>query len=123
MSRPIHFEILSDDPEKTAAFYREALGWEVSTIEGPEAYWLVNTGPDGTPGINGGIMGKHLDQTVINTLEADSLDDATARIEKAGGKRVLGPNEIPGIGTHAYFADPDGTLFGVMQPASESEQS
>ena len=60
MSRPIHFEILSDDPEKTAAFYREALGWEVATWEGSQGYWLANTGPKDTPGIDGGIMSKDL---------------------------------------------------------------
>lgn len=119
MSRPIHFEILSDDPEKTAAFYREALGWEVSTWDGPQSYWLATTGAKGTPGIDGGFMSKEFDQAVINTVHSDDLAAATARIEKAGGKVVNGPNEIPGVGTHSYFSDPDGTLFGVMQPKSE----
>jgi predicted enzyme related to lactoylglutathione lyase len=118
MSRVVHFEILSDDPEKTAAFYRDALGWE-SNLWPAEEYWLVTTRPDGTPGINGGLMKRQLDQSVINTSEVDSLEETTRKIEAAGGKLVHGPNEVPNIGTHAYFEDPDGTLFGVMQPAAK----
>ena len=51
-------QILSDDPEKTAVFYRDALGWEIATWDGPQAYWLAATGTKGAPGIDGGIMSK-----------------------------------------------------------------
>jgi predicted enzyme related to lactoylglutathione lyase len=32
----------------------------------------------------------------------------------------MGPNEIPGVGLHAYCADPEGNLFGILQPAPAS---
>ena len=118
MTRPIHFEILADDPEKVAAFYREIFGWEISSWQGPLSYWLVTTGAEGTPGINGGIMHRHLPQAVINTVEVESLDAMLAKLETLGGKKVHGPEEIPGIGLHAYCADPEGNLFGMLQPAS-----
>jgi uncharacterized protein len=119
MSRVVHFEITSKDPERTARFYAEALGWKVATWGGGEQrYWLVTTGDKETPGIDGGIMGPHFPQAVINTIEVESLAAATERIERAGGKKIHGPNEIPNIGTHSYFADPDGALFGVLQPAN-----
>ena len=41
------------------------------------------------------------------------------KVEAAGGKKVHGPNEIPGVGVHAYCADPEGNLFGILQPATE----
>lgn len=122
MNRPVHFEILADDPEKVAAFYGSLFGWETTTWEGgDEAYWLVMTGPDDVPGINGGIMHRHFEQAVINTVEADSLSDMLEKVEAAGGKTVDGPNEIPGVGLHAYCADPEGSLFGVLQPLSQQE--
>ena len=118
--RPVHFEILSKDPERSAKFYREALGWEVNSWPGGEqTYWLVTTGPTEQPGINGGIMGQHLPQVVINTIEVPVLAEAIAKIEAAGGKVVHGPNEVADVGLHAYCADPDGTLFGVMEPHPE----
>ena len=122
MKRPVHFEILADDPEKLAGFYGTVFGWEIASMGGGEqSYWLATTGPDGEPGINGGFMNREFDQAVINTVEVDLLEAATAEIEAAGGKLVHGPNEVPGVGTHAYFADPEGIIFGVMQPAPQDD--
>jgi len=39
-----------------------------------------------------------------------------AGVEAAGGTKIHGPSEIPGVGTHAYCADPEGTMFGLLQP-------
>jgi hypothetical protein len=117
MHRPIHFEILSDDPEKLVKFYAEVFDWEATTWEGSEGgYWLLTTGPDDVPGINGALMGAQFPQAVINTLEVEDLEEALAKVKSSGGKVVHGPNEVPGVGTHAYCADPAGVLFGMMQP-------
>jgi uncharacterized protein len=116
MNRPVHFEILSDKPEAAAEFYREVFGWKFASWEGPQGYWLVDTGAEGTPGIHGGLMHRHFPQPVINTISVESLEETRAKVEKAGGRTVQGPNEIPGVGTHVYCEDPDGTLFGLLQP-------
>lgn len=118
MPRVIHFEILADNPERAAGFYREALGWDVMTWEGPQGYWLVTTGPEGTPGINGGIMDRHFPQPVINTIEVESLEEAVGKVEKAGGTKIHGPNEIPGVGIQVYCTDTEGNIFGLHQPLS-----
>jgi uncharacterized protein len=116
MSRVVHFEVLSRRPKEAAAFYEKALGWKPLAWGGPPAYWLLSTGPRAAPGIDGAVMQRHFPQAVINTVWVPSLAHATHRIEGAGGKRVHGPSEIPGVGLHAYFSDPEGTLFGVLQP-------
>ena len=117
MSRPIHFEILTLDPTRANEFYKQALGWEINAWEMPgSTYWLVRTGKSNR-GIDGAIMQPgDLRQAVINTIEVVSLDESRSRIEAAGGRIVQGPHDIPNVGMHAYFADPDGTLFGVLQP-------
>jgi predicted enzyme related to lactoylglutathione lyase len=116
--RPIHFEILADKPEEISRFYQEVLGWKIETWPGPVKYWLVTTGPKDKPGIDGGIMHREFPQAVINTVAVDSIDQVLAKVQAAGGRVVQGPGEIPGIGTHAYCADPEGNLFGVLQPTS-----
>jgi predicted enzyme related to lactoylglutathione lyase len=116
VSRPVHFEILADDPEKVAAFYREVWSWKIATWEGPQAYWLVTTGPEGAPGINGAIMHREFPQAVINTVGVESLEEALAKVKQAGGKVIQGPNMIPGIGVHAYCTDPEGNMFGILEP-------
>lgn len=122
MKRPVHFEILADSPEKVSAFYAEVLDWKITTWgEGEETYWLLTTGPDETPGINGAIMARSFKQAVINTIEVESLDEMLAKIAAAGGKTIHGPNEVPGVGIHAYCADPEGNLFGLMEPLPETD--
>ena len=50
MPRVVHFEVSADDPERAASFYRDVFGWNFHKWDGPEPYWLVTTGPDGTTG-------------------------------------------------------------------------
>lgn len=120
MGRPVHFEILTDNPEETAEFYKAVFGWKVESWEGgDDPYLLLSTGSDDRPGIDGAIMGRHFPQAVINTIEIELLEAMLKKVEQAGGKIVHGPNEIPGVGTHAYCQDPDGNLFGMMQPAPD----
>ena len=113
MNRPIHFEILADDPEALYAFYAEVFGWDIAVANGPQGYWLASTGEGA--GIDGGFMGAHFPQPVINTIEIDDFEAMKERILAAGGELVLGPHEIPEVGTHGYFKDPAGVMFGVMQ--------
>lgn len=121
MNRPVHFEIATKNPEQMADFYAELLGWEISTMPGGQGgYWLVQTGADGTPGINGGIMGEELPQAIINTIEVESLESIMEAVRAGGGEVLRGPNEIPEVGLHAYCADPDGNLFGLLQPSEPS---
>ncbi|MDY9922267.1 hypothetical protein [Methanobacterium sp.] len=37
-------------------------------MEGPFDYWLVTTGEDNEPGINGAIMSKEMGEMVKNTI-------------------------------------------------------
>jgi predicted enzyme related to lactoylglutathione lyase len=120
MNRPVHFEILANDPVALSEFYHQALGWEIATWPGgDQTYWLATTGVEGDPGINGGFMGRELPQSVINTIEVEKLEPVLDRILKLGGKIVHGPNQVPGVGKHAYCADPEGILFGVMESQAE----
>jgi len=115
MSRIIHFEIPADDPDRAAAFYRKAFGWKIEKWPGPTDYWLVTTGPEGMPGINGGLMKKGPVTATTNTIGVDSVDKATETVKAAGGKLVMPKTPIPGVGYFAYLEDTEGNLFGVMQ--------
>jgi hypothetical protein len=116
MGRLVHFEILAEDPQKAVDFYKSVFDWEIATWGGGEqAYWLITTGPEDVPGINGAIMGTNFPQKVINTIDVESLDEMLAKVEAAGGKMVHGPSEVPNVGMHAYCEDSQGNLFGMMQ--------
>ena len=116
MPRVIHFEISADDPEKAAKFYTDVFGWEITKWDGPQPYWLVKTGPDGTPGINGGIFVRKGPVGHVNTIDVPSVDDFVAKITAHGGQCVLPKMAIPGVGWLAYCKDPEQSIFGIMQP-------
>ena len=68
MSRVVHFEIPAVNGKKSVEFYKEVFGWEASQF-GEHEYWLVNTGDEREPGINGAIMTrKDQGQPVVCTI-------------------------------------------------------
>jgi hypothetical protein len=116
MNRFTHFELATDDLEKTAAFYREVFGWGVYKWEGPVDYWLVDTGDASTPGINGGLMpsGGEFKGT-INTIEVEDIDTAIVKVKANGGEMIMDKDTIPGVGFQAYFKDNVGIIVGLHQ--------
>jgi uncharacterized protein len=115
MSRVIHFEIPASDPERASAFYRKVFGWKIEKWPGPMEYWMVTTGTDGVPGINGGLMRNTTVKTTTNTIGVESVDAAVKASTGARGKLVMPKTPIPGVGYFAYCEDTEGNLFGVMQ--------
>jgi uncharacterized protein len=116
VNRFTHFELASDNLEKTAAFYREVFGWKVHKWEGPVDYWLVDTGDASTPGINGGLMAAGGGFTgTINTIEVADIDASIAKVLANGGEIVLPKDAIPGVGYQAYFKDVTGIIVGLHQ--------
>jgi predicted enzyme related to lactoylglutathione lyase len=116
MNRIVHFEFGAADPERAANFYRNAFGWAVQKWGGPTEYWLVTTGPNDEPGINGGIM-RHQDGAArtVNTITVADVDAAIAAVVANGGSVAHPKFPIPGIGWQAYCLDTEGNLFGVHQ--------
>lgn len=115
MERITHFEIPTDSPDKSIAFYSKTFGWKMHQW-GEHEYWLVTTGEESKPGINGAIMKKRdPKQPVVNSINVQDIDASIKAIEANGGKIVVPKSTIPGVGHLAYFTDPDGNIFGVIQ--------
>ena len=55
MPRITHFDIPSDNPERAQKFYQDIFGWKFDKWDGPMEYWMIRTGDDSQPGINGGM--------------------------------------------------------------------
>ncbi len=116
MSRITHFEIPSDNPEKSMEFYKNIFGWTFQKF-GNFDYWVVFTGDQSKPGINGALMKKKdPKQPVVNSIDVASIDETIKTIESNGGKIVVAKTPIPDVGWLAYFTDPDGNIHGIMQP-------
>ena len=116
MPRVVHFEIPADNPDRAVKFYSSVFNWKVEEWAGPQDYWLVTTGAEGQPGINGAIMRRQDPVTAVtNTLDVPSVDDFVKKVVASGGKIVSPKMPIPGVGYFAYCRDTEGNLFGIMQ--------
>jgi hypothetical protein len=123
MARAVHFEIHASDPQALMRFYGDLFGWTFNKWQGGD-YWEIHTGPDGQPGIDGGLVprrGPVADaHTGINafvvTIDVENLDQVLARASHAKRASVAQPKmAVPGIGWLAYLRDPDGNMVGLMQ--------
>ena len=121
MPRVVHFEIHADDPRRAVNFYQDIFGWQINNWGGPEDYWLVTTGPDNEPGINGAILRRrgpvNGDAVIayVCTIAVPSVDDVTAKITAQGGTIALPKMAVPHVGWVAYCKDAEGNIFGVLQ--------
>ena len=119
MGRPVvHWELMSRDPAKVAAFYEKIFGWKIQHI--PEMnYRLVETGGKG--GINGGILKPDRPEpwpgNMTLYVEVEDLADYRKRIEAEGGKIHVSEQEVPGMGWFTLFTDPDGRMMGLWKTA------
>lgn len=116
MPRPVHFELAADDPERAVKFYSSVFGWKFEKWGGPFDYWVITTGTDPEPGIDGGMARRQPGRSGPNTIAVPSLDDFLKKVVAAGGNVVQPKGPIPGIGWYASFDDPEGNHFGMLEP-------
>jgi len=130
MNRVTHFEIHAADPKKMAKFYQDVFGWQIEEwlvpgvpVKEEDRYWLVSTGPEDEPGIDGGISVRRgppptAGQAVnafVCSIDVESLDESMDKALRAGGSVALPKMPVKGVGWLAYCIDPEGNLFGMMQ--------
>ena len=116
MPRIIHFDIPADDPARAQKFYQELFGWKFEKWDGPMEYWVVKTGDEKQPGINGGLAKRMPGQIgVTNTIDVDSVDEFAKKIQSKGGKVIMPKTAIPQVGYFAQCMDTEGNIFGIIQ--------
>lgn len=116
MSRVIHFDLSADNPERAAEFYKKVFGWRVDKWEGPEDYWMIQTGTENQPGITGGIAGRiKPEDTTAVVFDVDSVDGVSEQVVNSGGVIREEKKAIPGVGYLVMCRDTEGNTFGIMQ--------
>jgi len=120
MNRVIHFEIHADNPQRAIAFYNNVFSWEFTNWGGND-YWLIKTGPEDKPGINGGLIkrrGEIDGQAVLAfvcTIDVESVVKTSKVVTENAGEIVVPKMPIPGVGWLIYCKDTEGNIFGIHQ--------
>lgn len=123
MPRVVHFEIHATTPATLIPFYEGLFGWAFAKWAGPFEYYTIVTGPDGTPGINGGMVKRmgpapaegQAVNAYVCTVDVNDVDTSVAKAVSLGGVVAVPKMPIPGVGWLGYVKDPDGNILGLMQ--------
>ena len=108
-----HVEFPADDPQRAMTFYSAVAGWEFSTIEGFDQYWVFRSAEG-----YGGAVGKRgvtAPEAIRDYIEVDSIEAALAAAEANGGSVKQAADDVPGFGRFAVVVDPEGSEVGLFQ--------
>jgi predicted enzyme related to lactoylglutathione lyase len=114
------FAIHVDDIDRARAFYEAVFDWEFEPW-GPPGFYLIHTGDDASPGIQGLMHGRAEPRTGtgLNGLEptfaVDDVDAIATAVEANGGQITMTKAVIPTVGALIRFLDPEGNDIGAMQ--------
>ncbi len=121
MPSPIaHLAINADDVDRARHFYGAVFGWTFSAW-GPPGFFHVHTGSTepghpiaalqprrellrGTPTIG-----------MEATVAVDDVREVLAAAEAAGGRVLMAPTIIDGVGELAFLVDTEGNVVGAMR--------
>ena len=118
MGQPVvHFEVIGKDPDKLREYYTQLFGWEFGSPIGPTDYTVVEryTNPAGI-GIGGGVGGVPEGYTghVTFYVEVPDVEATLAQAQSLGGRRLMGPDQVPGGPEIGLMTDPGGHVVGVV---------
>jgi predicted enzyme related to lactoylglutathione lyase len=127
MNPVVHFEMPAKDRKRMAGFYSGVFGWKTELMgEDMGNYVLATTtesdeeGRPKTPGaINGGFFPKSDDmpaQYPSVVIAVENIKEHMKKVEKAGGKVLGEPMDIPGVGMYVSFMDTEGNRVSMLQP-------
>jgi predicted enzyme related to lactoylglutathione lyase len=108
-----HFAFNADDLPASRRFYESLFGWRFE-----EAYpGFLRTTSAGAP--IGAIQGR---RSLLGDLrgpecsfEVDDLAAAATAAQRNGGRIVMSPATIPGVGELAFVADPGANVLGLIR--------
>ncbi|MEW5700637.1 MAG: VOC family protein [Candidatus Zixiibacteriota bacterium] len=116
MAQPVvHFEICGADAAKARAFYAKLFEWEISMWEGQDYGLVAKTGDNSIGGGVGPLMPGQ-QPSILIYIQVDDLQKYLDKATALGGKTIHPPSPIPGIGSFALFADPNGVTVGLFKP-------
>jgi hypothetical protein len=119
----IWYELMTTELEPALAFYRELVGWSASDHPSSEAsgsrYAVLSAGDRGVGGamqLTDGMRAGGARPAWVGYVGVADTDAEAREVEQAGGRILMPPGDIPGVGRFALVADPGGAPFYLLTP-------
>jgi predicted enzyme related to lactoylglutathione lyase len=112
-----HFAINADDVPRARAFYESVCGWTFEPWGPPDFYQIKNAGE----GVLGALQGRRELVPGVRlrafepTVGVEDLGATMKAVEANGGKILMQPYRIEGVGELIFFEDTEGNMVGAMQ--------
>lgn len=112
---PCWYELNAADLAGDTAFYAGILPWRWSDAGMPGMTYLLGATD---AGMVAGAMAAQAGQPTGWTcyVAVDSADDTAKLAQNLGAQTMVPPTDIPGTGRFALMLDPQGAVFGLLQP-------
>ena len=120
-------ELTSRSFDAAKQFYADVFGWipKKMTVDDPSFTPIVEyttfSLTDGDNGFAGGMQTPPMVPAEVPSywqpyIAVDSVDATTAKAKELGAKTLVEPEDIPGTGRFSIIQDPQGAVFGLLQP-------
>jgi uncharacterized protein len=109
-------ELTTTDPAAAADFYAKLFGWSVQSMDmGTGPYRVVKVGETAVGGIMGMTPGSPAAPPAWGCyVTVTNVDETLAKCTALGGKTIMPPMDVPGVGRMAVLQDPQGAVLAVM---------
>jgi len=115
MSRVVHFDLMSGQPDRLAEFCIKAFGWTVVKWDGPMEYWLAGTGDRSKAGMTAASAAASRSTRSYLPSMPPTLTAPWPKRSRPAPRLCSREARFPvSVGMPAVQA-PDGNLFGLMQ--------
>jgi uncharacterized protein len=114
---PSWVELSTPDPDASAAFYRDVLGWDATEPGAAETggYRMFQSAGNNVAGLMGHMQEGQPTAWASYVSVADA-EETAQKVQDAGGTVMVAPMDVTDLGRMGVFADPTGAVFGVWQP-------
>ena len=111
-------ELMTPDAKRALAFYQEVFGYRHELMKSPGGDYAILKSADGKS--RAGIMQSAHPEAPSSWLPYVRVEDADAigaRVAPLGGKLMMAPFTVPGVGRIGALFDPLGAALGFIHPA------
>jgi uncharacterized protein len=110
-----HLAINADDPEASLRFYEALFGWRFAPGGHPGFFRMEReSGPIVALQQRRELGGVRLTGFEV-TVEVDDVGAVAEAVVANGGRVVMEPTTIPGVGELVFFEDPSGNVAGAIR--------
>jgi len=110
------FELQTSDIAGARKFYKALFGWKTTEMKMPGMkYTSISVGTEEVAGMMSlPPQAKKMPPQWGVYITVDDVDATVKKAAKLGGKVVVPPQDIPGVGRFSVLLDPQGAMLSVI---------